>query len=334
MKKRVLAGIRASGRLHLGNYLGAIKGMVELQENSDYETFFMVADMHALTTPYDVEQLCRNRIEVVKDYLAAGLDPQKSVIFEQSDSIHAELAFYLSSVITVARMQHLPTYKEKVKQFPENATMALLNYPVLMAADILAYKAHLVPVGDDQIPHLEVAREIARKMNEKYGTDFPEPEQFKTEGHYVPSLTGEGKMSKSVEGSYIGIADDLETIQKRLAGVATDSGKGEQIPEKGGVANLLTFVELFQGKDTRRQYEDAYTSSGLKYSNLKHDLAQAIFESLKPIQQKRAELDGKPKYVESVVLEGGARAKSVCRQTINDLRDKMGLMTEFVIWKK
>ena len=179
MKKRVLSGIRASGRLHLGNYLGAVKGMLELQNNPEYETFYMVADLHALTTPHDIDELRKNRREVVIDYLAAGLDPEKSVIFQQADSLHAELAFYLSSVVTVARLQHLPTYKEKVKQYPEHSTMALLNYPVLMSADILAYKAHAVPVGDDQIPHLEVAREIARKMNEQYGMDFPEPEQFK-----------------------------------------------------------------------------------------------------------------------------------------------------------
>ena len=202
MKKRVLSGIRATGTLHLGNYLGAVKGMLELQDNPDYETLYMVADVHTLTTPFDVEKLRANRREVVLDYLAAGLDPEKSVLFFQADvPEHTELAFYLSSVVNIARMQHLPTFKDKVKQYPHHATMALLNYPILMAADILAYKAGFVPVGIDQEPHLEVAREIARKMNEQYGMDFPEPQRFATEGEYVPSLTGEGKMSKSVAGS-------------------------------------------------------------------------------------------------------------------------------------
>lgn len=312
----------------MGNYLGAIKGMLALQDSDEYETFYMVADIHALTTPYDIETLRKNRIEVVIDYLAAGLDPQKSVIFEQSDSLHGELAFYLSSVMTVARMQHLPTFKEKIKQYPEHATMALLNYPILMAADIMAYKAHAVPVGDDQLPHLEVTREIARKMNEQYGLDFPEPEQFKTEGHYVPSLTGEGKMSKSVEGSFVALTDDSDTIKKHLASVPTDSGKGETLPEKGGVATLMTFVELFEGADKRKHYENLYTSSGIRYSDLKEELARAVFETLKPIQEKRLELESNPDFIREVILEGGSRAKSVCRQTLNQVREAMGLMTK------
>src|SRR3989338_9893379 len=148
MKKRVLSGIRATGRLHLGNYLGAVKGMLELQDNPEYETFYMVADVHTITTPYNVEELRKNRREVIIDYLAAGLDPEKSIIFQQSEvPEHIELAFYFSSVTTIAKMQHLPTFKEKVKQYPQNATMALLNYPVLMAADILIYKAGFVSLG-------------------------------------------------------------------------------------------------------------------------------------------------------------------------------------------
>src|SRR3972149_11290964 len=161
MKKRVLSGIRATGRLHLGNYLGAVKGMLELQKNPEYETFYMVADLHTLTTPYDKNTLSQSVRDVIIDYLSAGLDPEKSALFVQSHvSEHLELAYYFSTVTTVAKMQHLPTFKEKVKQYPEHVTMALLNYPVLMAADILIYKAELVPVGIDQEPHLEGAREI------------------------------------------------------------------------------------------------------------------------------------------------------------------------------
>src|SRR3989304_9441291 len=224
MKKRVLSGIRATGSVHLGNYLGAVTGMLESQDTPDYETLYMVADVHTLTTPFDVEKLRANRREVVLDYLAAGLDPEKSVLFFQADvPEHTELAFYLSSVVNIARMQHLPTFKDKVKQYPHHATMALLNYPILMAADILAYKAGFVPVGIDQEPHLEVAREIARKMNEQYGMDFPEPQRFATEGEYVPSLTGEGKMSKSVAGSYINLTEGLDAIRDHLASAPTDS---------------------------------------------------------------------------------------------------------------
>lgn len=325
MKKRVLSGIRATGRLHLGNYLGAVKGMLALQNDPHYETLYMVADLHAVTTPYAVEELRKNRREVILDYLAAGLDPEKSIIFQQADSPHAELAFYLSSVVTIAKMQHLPTFKDKVKQYPEHATMALLNYPVLMAADILIYKAHSVPVGVDQEPHLEVAREIARRMNQEYGTDFPEPQRFATEGGYVPSLAGSGKMSKSVEGSYINLTDSLAQIQKALAGAPTDAGKGDRVPTEGGVANLLTFVELFQGKERRVEYEAQYLGDGIRYGELKKELAAAIFAELEPIQKRRAELEADPEYVNSVIKNGADKARAIAEQTVMEVRQKMGL---------
>ena len=169
MKKRVLQGMRPTGKLHLGNYLGTAKGMLTLQEDPAYETYYMVADLHGITTPFDSKRIGPDARNVMIDYLSIGLDPEKSALFIQSDlaDLHAQLAFYFSSMVTVARMQHLPTFKEKVKQHPDHVTMALLNYPVLMAADILIYKAEMVPVGLDQEPHLEIAREIARKTNQK-----------------------------------------------------------------------------------------------------------------------------------------------------------------------
>ena len=326
MKKRVLSGIRATGRLHLGNYLGAVKGMLELQNNSEYETFYMVADAHTLTTPYDVAELRQNRREVILDYLAAGLDPAKSVLFQQAEvSEHFELAFYFSAVTTIAKMQHLPTFKDKVKQYPQHSTMALLNYPILMAADILVYKAGLVPVGIDQEPHIEVAREIARSMNQKFGTDLPEPKRFATKGEYVPSLQGAGKMSKSVEGSFINLTDDLATIEQRLATAPTDSGKGQKVPSEGGVANLLTFVELFQGAERRKAYEQQYTGEGIRYKDLKAELARAIFAELQPIQQRRAELEADPARVDQIIADGAERARAVARETLNEVKTKIGL---------
>ncbi len=324
MKKRVLSGIRASGKLHLGNYLGAVKGMLELQNNPEYETLYMVADAHALTTPFNVEDLRLNRREVFIDYLAAGLDPQKSIIFQQSDvNQHFELAFYFSSAVTIAKMQHLPTFKDKVKQYPQHATMALLNYPILMTADILVYKAGLVPVGIDQEPHLEVAREIARKMNADFGTDFPEPKRFATQGEYVPSLTGEGKMGKSIEGSYINLTDDLETIQKKLARIPTDSGKGEIIT--GGVKTLITLIELFIGKNRSEELQNSYQNEGLRYGDLKKELAQAIYQELQPFQEKRARLAQDQKYVDSVIQMGAEKARAIATETIQEVRKKMGL---------
>jgi tryptophanyl-tRNA synthetase len=324
--KRILSGIRATGNLHLGNYLGMVKGMLEQQERGDYDIFFMVADLHATTTPFNPSKLRQQRREVVVDYLSAGLDPQKSTVFLQSDvPQHTELATYLATTITIARMQHLPTFKEKVKQYPKQATMALLNYPILMAADILAYKSDLVPTGIDQEPHLEVAREIARKMNDAYGTDFPEPRRFATKGEYVPSLLGEGKMSKSVEGSYINLTDDLNTIKIKLASAPTDSGQGDRIPSTGGVANLLTFVELFQGEAVRKEYERQYSSTGIRYHDLKEELAQAIYQELQPMQALRQELEAEPERVNRVIKEGAQKAQAVAGQTVAEVKHKMGL---------
>jgi len=326
-KKRVLSGIRASGRLHLGNYLGAVKGMLALQENPEYETFYMVADLHTLTTPYDPKELKNDIREVVLDYLAAGLDPEKSTLFIQSQvPEHVELSYLFATSVSLARMLHLPTYKEKLKLHPKDSTMALLYYPVLMAADILIYKAESVPTGIDQEPHLEVSREIARKMNSIYGTDFPEPQRFITEGEYVPALTGEGKMSKSVEGSYVNLTDDLEMIKKRLAGAPTDSGKGEKVPEKGGVANLLTFVGLFRGSKKRDEYEMAYKGSGIRYSELKEGLAKAIYEELKPIQERRRVFEKDPDLVERILAKGAEKAREVAKDTLEETKRKMGLI--------
>ncbi len=326
MKKRVFSGTRATGRLHLGNYLGAVKGYIELQNNPDYECVYMAVDLHTITTPYDHQNLPNATRDIIMDYLAAGLDPEKALITMQSKvPEHVELAFLFSSVMNVARMQHLPTFKDKVKQHPDNVTMALLNYPVLMAADILAYKAHLVPAGKDQEPHLEVTREVARRMNDKFGTDFPETQRFETKGTYIPSLSGEGKMSKSVEGSYINLTDDLDTIKNKLSGAPTDSGKGDQLPEKGGVTNLLTFVELFQGEERRKEYEAQYLGEGIRYGDLKNELSAAIYQELKPIQEKRIELEKDPDYVEQVIEEGAKKAREIVRQTLTETKQKMGL---------
>ena len=325
MKKRVLQGMRPTGRLHLGNYLGTAKGMVSLQNHPNYETFYMVADVHAITTPYSVSELGEKRRDVLLDYMSVGLDPDKSALFFQSMvPEHAELAFYFSSVMTIARMQHLPTFKDKVKQYPDHATMALLNYPILMASDILIYKASMVPVGLDQEPHMEVAREVARKMNELYGTEFPEPQSSKGTTRYVPSLLGEGKMSKSVDGSYISLSDDLKTIQKKLAGAPTDSGRGEMLPDNGGVANLLTFVEMFEGKEKRGEYENKYLNDGIRYGELKSELAEAIYNELKPIQEKRAELAADKARIDRVIKEGAEKARVVASATMAEVKEKMG----------
>ncbi len=324
MKKRVLSGIRATGGLHLGNYLGAVKGMIELQKNPEYETFYMVADAHAITTPFSPNELKKSRVEVLIDYLACGLDPRKSTIFFQSDiPEHFELAFIFSSVTTIARMQHLPTYKEKVKQYPNENSMALLNYPILMAADILVYKAELVPVGIDQEPHLEVAREIARKMNQIYGTDFPQPKRFATKGEYVPSLTGEGKMSKSVEGSYINLSDPPEIIRKKIRSVPTATKAGGEIV--GGIRTLFQLLEIFL-PDQMNYFKEKFHNGTLQFVELKDVLAEAIIKELTPVREKRKEIRENLGFVNDVIEEGKNRAQLVAKKTLFEVREKIGLI--------
>jgi tryptophanyl-tRNA synthetase len=324
MKKKVLSGIRASGRLHLGNYLGAIKGMIALQEEPQYENFYMIADAHAITTPFSPEELKKARLEVLIDYLACGLNPKKSVIFFQSDIMeHFELAFIFSSITTIARMQHLPTYKEKVKQYPQHNSMALLNYPILMAADILLYKADLIPVGIDQEPHLEVTREIARKMNQLYGTNFPEPKRFTTKGEYVPSLTGEGKMSKSIEGSYILLSDSAEVIKKKIRSVPTASKSGGEII--GGIKTLFELLTLFL-PEKMDYFKEKFHDGSLQFVELKDALAEAIFQELEPIQKRREELINNSSYLRQVIEEGREKARKVASQTLNEVREKIGLL--------
>ncbi len=323
MKKRVLSGIRATGRLHLGNYLGAVKGMLELQDNPEYETLYMVADVHTITTPYIVPELRKNRREVFIDYLAAGLNPDKSILFLQSTvPQHIELAFYFSSVTTIARMQHLPTFKDKVKQYPQHATMALLNYPNLMAADILVYKAELVPVGLDQEPHLEVARENARRMNELYGTDFPEPKRFATKGEYVPSLKGIGKMGKSVEGSYINLVDSADEVRKKVRSIPTATQAGGEMND--GVRALFTIAELYI-PDRVPEFKSQYDSGTLQFGAMKDAVAEAISVELAPFQEKRREIENNPDYIEKMIEKGTHAARAIAKQTVAEVRDAMGL---------
>lgn len=323
MKKRVLSGIRATGRLHLGNYLGALEGMLALQNNDQYETLYMVADAHTLTTPFNRQQLHKNRREVIIDYLAAGLDPEKSIIFLQSDiSAHFELAFYLSSIVSMARMQHLPTFKEKIKQYPHHTTMALLNYPILMAADILIYKASLVPVGADQEPHLEVTREIARKINHEYGTDFPEPHRFITQGAYIPSLTGSGKMSKSVEGSYINLTDSGDEVRKKIRSVPTATKAGGKMNE--GVRTLFAFAQLYLADEIDR-FEKEYDEGILQFVELKDALAEKIYCSLEPFQKKRKALEKNTDYISQVITHGAKKARAHALSTLTEIKEKMGL---------
>ena len=323
--KKVYSGIRATGRLHLGNYFGAVKGMLEVQDS--YDCVFGVMDLHVLTTPYDPKALQQNVRDIILDYLAAGLDPKKCLLEIQSQTPHAELSYLLSTIYPVSRLEDLPTYKDKKAQYPKYVNMGLLYYPVLMAADILLYKAELVPVGIDQEPHLEVAREIARRFNSMFGETFPEPERFKTDGEYVMSLTGEGKMGKATEGSYISLTDDLETIKKRLAAVPTDSGTiGGEVPKTGGVATLFQLLNLFERQDLHTKYTRDYNDGKIRYSEMKDELADIIFKGLSPIRDKRKEFEGRPELVDKIIEESLVKCRARAEETMKEVREKIGLI--------
>src|SRR3989338_11525730 len=324
--KRVYSGIRATGRLHLGNYFGAVKGMLALQDS--YDCVFSVVDLHTITIPYDPKTLKQSVREIIIDYLTAGLDPKKCHLEIQSTVLqHVELAYLLSTIYQVSRLEDLPTYKEKKIQYPKYVNMGLLYYPVLMAADILLYKAELVPVGIDQEPHIEVAREIARKFNSMFGQTFPQPQRLKTEGDYVPSLVGAGKMSKSISGSFINLTDDLETIRKRLDGAPTDSGViGGELPKTGGTANLFARLRLFKLDKECIKFEQDYKAKKIRYSELKEALAKTIFKELQPFQAKRKEFENNPTLVDSIIEEGQIKCSRMAEETMKEVRLKMGLV--------
>ncbi|MBI1982544.1 MAG: tryptophan--tRNA ligase, partial [Candidatus Levybacteria bacterium] len=234
-----------------------------------------------------------------------------------------------------SRLEDLPTYKEKKAQYPKYVNMGLLYYPVLMAADVLLYKGELVPVGIDQEPHLEAMREIARKFNSMFGETFPEPQRFATRGEYVPSLTGEGKMSKSVEDSYINLTDDFETIREKVAKIPTDSGvrtihdpiiEGISVDRSGPQFGILPFVELFMGDEKAREYRRLYISTGIRYKDLKDDLSKAIFKELEPFQKRRKEFESNPKLVDEIISNSVAQCQTMAEETMAEVREKMGLV--------
>ena len=320
------SGIRATGRLHLGNYLGAVKGMLALQD--EYDCVFSVVDLHTITVPYDPKTLRQSVRDIILDYLAAGLDPKKCKLEIQSQiPEHTELAYYLATIYPVSRLEDLPTYKDKKAQYPKYVNMGLLYYPVLMAADVFLYKAELVPVGIDQEPHIEVMREIARKFNSMFGETFLEPRRYSTPGEYVPSLTGSGKMSNSVEGSYITLTDDLETVKKRLAQAVTDSGiVGGKLPKEGGVANLFKLLHLFATEDVYNKFVHDYEEKKIRYSELKEVLAHAIYGELQVLQEKRKSFEENPKLVDEILERGREQCSKIAKETMQEVRQKMGLL--------
>lgn len=329
--KRVFSGMRPTGRMHLGNYLGAVRNWVRMQD--EYACIYGIVDYHGITTPFEPAELNANIEEMVLDLLACGIDPERAVLMVQSDvPEHTELAWVLGALTPLGWLERVPTFKEKAAQQPDYVNLGLLGYPVLQTADIIIYKAEAVPVGQDQLPHLELAREIVRRFNHLFGHVFPEPQAIVTqETARIMSLTDpEKKMSKSLgPDSYVALADEPDVIRRKLRRAVTDVGprpEGEMSP---GVRNLFGLLELFGSEDEYRTLRRQYDDGTLRYVELKDTLAEALIRHLEPIRRRRAELEGDRAHLRSILAAGAERAREVARATVDEVRRAIGVGLAF-----
>lgn len=320
---KIFSGVRPTGRLHLGNYLGAIKNWLELQKKND--TIFAVVDYHGITTPFNPEEMQDNVYHVVLDYLAAGLDPEKSTLMVQSQvPEHTELAWILGALTPLSWLERVPTFKEKVAQHPKNVNLALLSYPVLMAADILIYKAEEVPVGEDQLPHIELANDIAKRFNKKFGETFPEVKPVLSTGSRVMSLKDPTKKMSKTGDEGIALSDSPAVVRKKIAKAVTDSGKDIVMKkDKPALTNLLTIYSLLSGKEIK-EIEKEYKGKG--YGDFKTGLAEVIIDFLTPFQDSLNTLEQDPAYVKKVLDEGAANARKIAQGTLLEVKKKIGLI--------
>jgi tryptophanyl-tRNA synthetase len=323
---RIFSGIRPTGGLHIGNYLGAMKQWIALQDTN--ECVFCIVDLHAITTPYNPKELQKNILETTAVYLAAGINPDKSVIFVQSTvKEHAELAWLLGTITPMGELSRMTQFKDKSKQHKDYVNAGLFTYPVLMAADILLYKSQGVPVGIDQQQHVELARTIEKKFNQKFEKIFPEPETIlpKT-GAKIMSLTDpKRKMSKSDDPkSCISLFDTPEQITKKIMSATTDSGKDitYNITKKPGISNLLTIYSLLTDRSVQDIQKDFEKKT---YSEFKKSLAEVVINYLEPFRRKQKELQTRDVYVKDILEKGANRAKIIAETTMKEVREKMGL---------
>lgn len=323
---KVFSGIQPTNQLHIGNYLGAVKQWVELQNEA--ECLFCIVDWHAITVPYEVESLQKKIREVATIYLAAGIDPTKSIIFVQSQvKEHAELAWLLNTITALGDLQRMTQFKEKSAKYSKNVSSGLFNYPVLMASDILLYDTDVVPVGEDQKQHVELTREIARRFNSRFGEILKVPKaQIPKIGSRIMSLTDpEKKMSKSdKDASRISLFDSPEEIKKKIASSTTDSDKEIKMDykNKAGVSNLLTIYSLFSGKEIK-EIEKDYKGKG--YADFKADLADLLIEKLAVFREKKAEFEQNPQLLDQILADGANRARERAQEVIKRVRTSMGL---------
>lgn len=323
MAKRVFSGFRPTGRQHIGNYFGTIQNCLQLQE--EYDSFYCVVDLHALTTLENTVTLKEDVRSMVLDWLAAGIDPNKSVIFVQSHVPEVtELHMLLSMVTPLSWLLRVPTFKEKVRMHPQNVNYGLVGYPVLMTSDIALYKGEVVPVGEDQLPHLELAREIVRRFNAMFGPVFPEPQAKLTEFPMIVGLNGAEKMSKSAD-NYVEIAATPEEIRKKISTAFTDPArKYRSDPGHPEVCNVFTLHRMFTAGRIA-EIEGECRNAGIGCTDCKKLLAESVSEYFAPFRERRLALQARPDYVDQVVREGAERARTVARETLHEVKSAMHL---------
>lgn len=326
MKETVVSGIRPTGNLHLGNYFGAVKSFLQMQD--DYNCYFFIADWHSLTTRPKPENIVNSARIILAEYLACGLDPEKSVIYIQSDVKEVlELYLFLNMNAYLGELERCTTFKEKARKQPDNVNAGLLTYPTLMAADILMHRAVKVPVGKDQEQNMEMTRKFARRFNTIYGVDFfPEPQNFSLSEKAVkiPGLDGSGKMGKS-EGNCIYLMDDEATIKKKVMKAVTDQGPQEpnsQRPEV--IENLFTFLEIVSTPDTYKYFDEKWNDCSIRYGDLKKQIAADIAKFNAPIRERILEYSSNTELLDRIARDGAERARENARKTIEEVRQIIG----------
>jgi tryptophanyl-tRNA synthetase len=323
-KETIVSGIRATGKLHVGNYLGALKQFVDLQNQDNYNCFFFIADLHALTTPFEPKQLRQDTLEVVAEYLAAGIDPDKSTLFLQNHvHEHVELAWIFNCITPLGELERMTQFKDKAKQHKENINAGLLTYPVLMASDILIYKPQGVPVGDDQVQHVELARIVARKFNSRFGKIFPEPKTYERKPLRIMSLTNpDKKMSKTGDEALM-LDDSPAEVTRKIKKAVTATDASKQSP---GVDNLFLLLRHFGTKQQLEQFENSFADGSIKYSELKATLAEHISEHFAEFRERKKELMSNKDHLYEILADGARKAKTVAHETLVEVKQKIGLL--------
>jgi tryptophanyl-tRNA synthetase len=322
---RVFSGIQPSGELHIGNYLGAVQRWVALQ--AEYECFFCIVDYHAITQEYDAAAMESQTLDMAIGLLAAGIDPDRAVLFVQSHvPEHTELGWVLTTVTPVGELERMTQFKEKAQR-QESVLAGLMNYPVLQAADVLLYKATLVPVGEDQVQHIELMREIARKFNARYGAGFfPEPQALVGPARRILGLDGEAKMSKSM-GNTIGILEEPDGIWQRLRPAKTDPARvTRNDPGNPEVCNIYTLHRYFSDPQTVEHVARQCRSAGWGCLDCKKILADNMARELAPIRERAARLRSRTHQVREILAAGAAKAREVARETMQEVRERLGLL--------